>query len=201
MEVFADIWCPFAHVGLRAFVTRREQLSRDDLAIRIHAWPLELINGMPLDPETTNKHVLDLKRQVAPDLFVGFDPTHFPTTTLPALALAASAYHKNMKTGEAVSFALRDALFEHGHDLARREVLADIAEANGVTPPESSDRDVMDDWRAGEARGVKGSPHFFCGDLEIFCPSLNIAHGVGGHLAVSRDLEAMNGFLAECLKR
>ena len=51
IEVFADIWCPFAHVGLLAIAEERIRTGRFDVAIRVRAWPLELVNGVPLDPD------------------------------------------------------------------------------------------------------------------------------------------------------
>jgi hypothetical protein len=103
IEVFADIWCPFAHVGIRCVVERRVQLKREDALLYVRAWPLELVNEAPLDPDTTAQHVQELRKQVAPDLFRAFDPNHFPTTTLAAIAYVHAAYEKDMKTGEAVS--------------------------------------------------------------------------------------------------
>jgi hypothetical protein len=32
------------------------------------------------------------------------------------------------------------------------------------------------DWERGKAKGVQGSPHFFVGEADWFCPSLVIRH-------------------------
>src|ERR1700730_2331234 len=37
LKVYADVWCPFAHVGLRSVVRRRYQLGRDDVVMRVRA--------------------------------------------------------------------------------------------------------------------------------------------------------------------
>jgi predicted DsbA family dithiol-disulfide isomerase len=199
IEVFADIWCPFTHVGLRTVVRRRSELGRADVAVRVRSWPLELVNGAPLDVDATAAHVEDLREQVAPSLFAGFDPSRFPRTTLPALALASAAYRKDDGTGEAVSLALRDALFEEGRDISRPEVLASVARSHGLDDGEAADvSEVLTDWHQGESRGVKGSPHFFCGDLESFCPSLIITRDEEGRLHLDRNLEALDAFLEKC---
>jgi predicted DsbA family dithiol-disulfide isomerase len=201
IEVYADIWCPFAHVGLRSVLRRRNQMGRDDVVLRVRAWPLELVNGAPLDPKTTGEHVDDLRTQVATDLFSHFDPSHFPLTTLPALALVAAAYRRDDASGEAVSLALRDALFEEGRDISHSDVLAAVASEHGVGDPGiEDDRAVRDEWHEGESRGVKGSPHFFCGGAEAFCPTLDISKDAEGHVHVRRDMEALDAFLAECFK-
>ena len=114
IEVFADIWCPFTHVGLRAIDEQRIRTGRTDVAIRVRAWPLELVNGAPLDPEATKEHAEDLREQVAPNLFRHLDLERFPRSTLDALALANRAYRTGLEVGERVSFALRNAPLRRG---------------------------------------------------------------------------------------
>ena len=198
IEVYADVWCPFAHVGLHTVVDRRRQLERKDILLRIRAWPLELINGAPLDPATTKEHVNELRAQVAPDLFADFDLDHFPHTSLPALALAAAAYRESDHAGEAVSLALRDALFEKGQDISNPGVLALIAEEYGVASGPEDIEAVVAEWHQGQSRGVRGSPHFICGSAEAFCPSLDISKGRDGHLQVRRNTQALDEFLQVC---
>jgi predicted DsbA family dithiol-disulfide isomerase len=48
LEVFADVLCPFTHVGLRRLISERARRGRDDVVVRVRAWPLELVNGEPL---------------------------------------------------------------------------------------------------------------------------------------------------------
>jgi len=200
IDVFADVACPFAHAGLRAVAARRAELGRDHVVLHIRAWPLELVNKGPLDPHETAEHIDDLRAQVAPDLFAGFDPGHFPVTSLPALALAAEAYRVDAATGEAVSFALRDALFEEGRDISTPDVLAAVAAPFGLSAEdEASSAEVIIDWREGQARGVKGSPHFFCGDLDAFCPGLHISPAGDGHVHVARTIDKLDEFLRGCL--
>jgi predicted DsbA family dithiol-disulfide isomerase len=201
IDVYADICCPFAHLGLRTVARRRNELGRGDVVVRVRAWPLELVNGQPLDGRTTAEHADALRTQVASDLFAHLDAAHFPSTSLPALALAAAAYRQGDATGEAVSFALRDALFEDGRDISDPDVLASVAIAHGVGHPLADDDDtVQREWQEGRARGVKGSPHFFCGPVDAFCPSLDIAKDGDGDLHVRRNMETLDAFLAECFK-
>ena len=37
IEAFADIWCPFAHVGLRAVEEQRARSGRSDVSIWVRA--------------------------------------------------------------------------------------------------------------------------------------------------------------------
>lgn len=199
VEVFADIWCPFTHVGLRAFDEQRKVTGRTDLGVRVRPWPLELVNGRPLDPTVTQAHADDLRAQVAPKLFCRVDLDHFPTSTLDALALVERAYRRDQSTGERVSFMLRDALFEEGRDISDSTVLMNIAKDLGLDMPDDIDHAaVIVGWHEGQQRGVLGSPHFFCGDKDIFCPSLDITKGSEHGLAIIMDTSRLTRFLEQC---
>ena len=198
IEVFADVCCPFTHVGLRRLVERREALGRDDVRLRVRAWPLELVNDAPLDANFIAEEVDEIREQVATDLFTGFDVAAFPSSSLPSLALAAKAYEVSPAAGEQVSLALRDALFEQGRDVGADDVLVEIAAAAGVGMPDRADHQrVLDDWAEGRGRGVIGSPHFIVADAGFFCPALDVER-VDGHLQIRADQAAFDAFVDRC---
>lgn len=197
VEVFADVRCPFTHVGLRRFVERRRAVGAD-VVLRVRAWPLELVNGEPLDVDHETEIVAALRREVAPDLFAGYDPATFPPSSLPALELAAGAYGQDVPTGERASLALRDALFEEGRDIADPAELRRIASAVGVPPGTEAGRAVGADWYEGQRRGVVGSPHFFLGEAGVFCPGLRIEQR-DGELSVD-EAPGFDAFLDQCLR-
>ena len=175
IEVFADISCPYAHVGLARFVAHRQAVGRRDLVLRVRAWPLELVNGRPLDGVHVAGVVADLRGQVSPDLFEGFDPESFPSTTLPALDLVSDAYDVDLAAGEHASLTLRHALFEQGRDISDPAVLAALRADLGLPSARPASRDVvLADWAEGRSRGVIGSPHFFVDGTDFFCPALDI---------------------------
>jgi predicted DsbA family dithiol-disulfide isomerase len=198
IEVFADIGCPFTHVGLRRFVDRRTELDRDDVMLWVRAWPLEIVNGTPLDPHFIAEEVDDIRTQVAPDLFGGFREDTFPATSLPALALAAAAHEVGPATGERVSLALRDLLFERGVDVADEDVLRDVAVEHGVEWSSVDPQRVVDDHAEGVRRQVVGSPHFFTSAGGFFCPALQVSRDEAGLLQVVPDAAAFEQFLASC---
>lgn len=198
LEVYADIWCPFAHVGLRWMASRLDQLARDAPDIVVRAWPLELVNGHPQDAEATRRHVEALRSQVAPSLFSNFDPGHFPDSTLSALALAASAYRRDVRTGWRVSLELRDLLFEHGLDISDQRVLDRVATEHRLSPGAADRLVVLDEWHTGQERGVLGSPHFFCGTDGVFCPSLDVAHDDAGAAIVRDRFDRLADFVDRC---
>lgn len=208
LEVFADVGCPFTHLGLVRFVDERKRRGRSDVVLRVRAWPLELVNGTPLDAAFIAEEVDDIRAQVAPHQFRSFTEAAFPTSTLPAMHLAAAADEAGPEVGEQVALALRDALFEEGLDVGDDAVLARIASDHGLTwPPGAGDRRHLDavvrqDWAEGRERGVIGSPHFFftSGD-GYFCPALDVGRDERGHLRVHADPEGFAAFLNEVFRQ
>jgi predicted DsbA family dithiol-disulfide isomerase len=198
IEVFADVACPFTHVGLRRFVERRTELGRYDVTLRVRAWPLEIVNGRPLDPHFITEEIEDIRQQIAPALFDGFAEASFPESSVPALTLAAAAYDKDLAIGERVSLALRDLLFEHGVDIADTEVLRRLAADHDVRVDLADTRGVLDDHAEGVARGVIGSPHFFTPAGGFFCPALDVHRDASGHLRITADAPGFDRFVAMC---
>jgi predicted DsbA family dithiol-disulfide isomerase len=198
IDVYADVCCPFTHVGLRRLVERRRAMGATT-PLRVRPWPLELVNGTPMDADFIAEEVVDIREQVAPDLFVGFTAAAFPASSLPALALVESAYEVGPAEGEAMSLALRDALFEDGRDIAEPAVLDELAGRLGVPPAtEAHAEAVRRSWDEGKARGVVGSPHFFTPSGGFFCPTLDIARVDDGHLRITADVEAFDAFATDC---
>ncbi len=199
IEVYADIVCPFTHVGLRRLHDVRAARG-STAAVRVRAWPLELVNGAPVAADLVAREIDGLRTEVAPDLFGGFRAATFPRTSMPAFGLAAAAYQLDESVGEAVSLALRDAVFEEGRDVGETSVLRAIADSFGITPFDAAATEaaVRSDWERGQARGVQGSPHFFTDGRDWFCPTLDIHHE-GDDFEVNFDVEAMHDFYETAL--
>ncbi len=195
--MFADVVCPFAYVGLTRLISERDRRGAP-VRVRIRSWPLEIVNGQPMDPGHIAAEVADIRAQVAPDLFAGFDAAAFPASSLPALALAQAAEAADPATGEAVSMELRRALFEEGQDIGQDSVLDRIADRHGLRRPDDFAA-VLADHADGVARGVVGSPHVFAGDYTAFCPVLDISRAEDGHFVVAVDQEKYDEMLRMAL--
>ena len=198
IEVFADVSCPFTHVGLRRLAEMREQKGRDDVVMRVRCWPLQIVNDAPLDAHFIAEEIDDIRAQVAPDLFTGFREEAFPSTTLPALALAAAADVQDVRVGERVSLAMRWMLFEEGIDVSDPAVLRAVADEHGVDWADVDEARVLADHEEGRRRGVVGSPHFFTPTVDLFCPVLDISRNESGHLDISAGGEEYERFMAAC---
>ena len=198
IEVFADVACPFAHVGLKSFVARRAELGRDDVILRVRAWPLEIVNGRPLDPGDVAEEIDALHDQVGSTFFTGFTQESFPATSLPALTLVSVAYEHGLVTGERVSLQLRDLLFEQGVPIADADVLHWVAVEHAIDVDLFDERQVLDEHAQGVRRGVIGSPHFFTPAGGFFCPALDVGRDENGRLRVRADKENFERFLRSC---
>jgi 2-hydroxychromene-2-carboxylate isomerase len=182
IEVFADVACPFAHASLCRLDTYRRERGLD-FGMWVRPWPLELVNGSPVDPAMLGAEIEAIRTAGLEASFAGFDPTRFPATTLPALAAEVAAYGAGDDVGERFSLAIRHALWEEGRDVADPAVLADVADSVGSPPGTDGDvAGVRAGWEEGKARGVVGSPHFFTSSGAFFCPALHIEHEGGAYL-------------------
>lgn len=193
LEVFADISCPFAYVGVTRLVAERAERGFDRPLLAVRAWPLQLVNGEPQTGPSLVEEIEALRRSVAPELFTGFDPDRFPRTTLPALAAEAAAQATGPEVGERFSLAVRHALFEEGADIADPSVLADLLAAHDVDPGSVDPDAVPRSHAEGAERGVVGSPHFFAGDDGWFCPALTIRHDESG-VDIEVDVDTLRAF-------
>ena len=196
VEVYADITCPFTHVGLKRVVQHVSEMS-EPAAVVVRAWPLEWVNGAPLDVEAVLVKAAALTDQLGVDDFSGLRADAWPTSTIPALNLAASAYERDVATGLAVSLELRVALFERGEDIGDPGVLATIATAHDLPEPDADPcRALHSDYEGGKERGVRGSPHFFVASDDFFCPALDLGHDDEGHLTARFDPDMLAEFFA-----
>lgn len=199
LEVFADVACPFAHVGLARFHAVREERGLIEPVLLVRAWPLELVNSQPFDGHALAPKVAALRAAVAADRFGGFDPERFPASSLPAMAAESAAYRIGAELGERFSLAVRHALFDDGLDVSDPEILGQLRRELGVPAPTAADEAaVQDDWNEGTRRGVRGSPHFFASGTDFFCPSLQIGHDAAGY-HVSFDAVGFGHFVAAVL--
>lgn len=198
VEVFADITCPFTHVGLKRVVEHVAELDHP-IDVIVRAWPLEWVNGAGLDVVAVQAKAVALHDHLGVDDFAGLRPDRWPATTIPALDLAGAAYERDAATGLAVSIELREALFERGLDVSDRRVLAEIATSHEVAlpgAPVSPSAAVLADYEAGRSRGVSGSPHFWVDHDDFFCPALDLGHDADGNITARFDTDGLARFFA-----
>ncbi len=199
IEIFADLLCPFAHVGIHKVLAARLDRTGNSPLLWIRAWPLETINHAPWDAQLIAQEVSALRASVAPDLFVGFDEDSFPATSLPALAVASAAYRTNIALGETVSLELRNRLWEHGQDITDSGFLNALCAKHGIAVLAVDHATIEADHVNGEDRGVKGSPYFIVGDTGYFCPAFNVSHDDSG-FHVEPDSQRFDAFVQKVFR-
>lgn len=201
IEVFADIWCPFTHFGLRSVSEALSARDRNDIPIWVRSWPLEWVNGRAMEVNLALEHARELQAQVTPLLFESFDGSHFPRSTIAALALVAQGYAIDPAVGLALSLKIREDLFERNQDISDPDLLSALARPFALRDPSPDDyAAVVSDWREGRSRGVLGSPHFFCSGRDLFCPSLDITKDSNGEgVTIGANLTRLERFLDACL--
>lgn len=194
IEVFGDINCPFTHVGLRRVVARLDRTL--DVDVWVRSWPLEWVDGQPLRADAVAAKIRALEDELGVDCFAGFRAAVWPSSTVPALNLAASAYSRDAEVGLRTSLKLRSELFEHSRDVSDPEVLAEVAASQGLEPPPVDPVPaVIADYEEGLRRDVRGSPEFWVGGDDFFCPSLDLGHDHQGTLTVDFDSGGLDRFL------
>ena len=196
IDVFADITCPFTHVGLKRVIEHIAEMDRP-VTVHVRAWPLEWVNGSGLDVTAVEAKAKALTEQLGVDDFSGLDHGQWPVSTIQALELAAAGYARDMATRLAVRIDLRAALFEQGRNVDDPEVLAEIAARHELPVPDpGACAAVQADYDEGRARGVSGSPHFFVGQDDFFCPALDLGHDADGNLTARLDTEGLASFFS-----
>lgn len=195
VDVYAEITCPFAYVGLRHVVDHIADID-EPIDVIVRSWPLEWVNGSGLAFDGVQTKAVALREQLGIDEFAGLRADRWPSTTIPALTLAAVAYEVDAATGLAVSVALRTALFEDGIDVSNPDELASLAADHGVEFDHADDSAVRADHEAGQERGVIGSPHYFVRDDDFFCPALDLGRDADDHLIARFDPSGLERFLA-----
>ena len=114
VTVFADIVCPFTHVGLRRMTERRDQIGSTEpppgerVAARVGQ--RRTVGRARRRPSRSRRCGMMLRPTSSPVS----TPTRSRATSVPALGLASLAYTLDLATGESVSLALRDARVRTG---------------------------------------------------------------------------------------
>ncbi len=177
IQVWSDLLCPFAHVGLLRLRRARSRLGLDG-AVRLEhrTFPLELFNG-PHPRRGTDTEAVGLG-QIEPAaefrVWTAADDLYPHTVLLAAEAVHASTA-QSLQAGEDLDLALRRAFWTHSRSISHRQVILDVA---GELPAGTVDvttlaaaldsgrhrADVMADFAIAGTDAVAGSPTFRLAD-------------------------------------
>lgn len=177
IQVWSDLLCPFAYVGLLRLRRARERLGLNGTVRLEHrTFPLELFNG-PHPRRGTDTEAVGLG-QIEPDaefrVWSAADDL-YPHTVLLAAEAVHAASAQDLDAGEALDLALRRAFWTQSRSISHRQVILDVA---GELPAGTIDvaalaagldsgrhrASVMADFAVSQTGAVAGSPTFRLAD-------------------------------------
>jgi predicted DsbA family dithiol-disulfide isomerase len=174
IEVWSDLLCPFAYVGLLRLRRARARLGLD-VRIEHHTFPLELFNG-PHPRRGTDTEAVGLG-QIEPDamfrVWTAAEDLYPHTVLLPAEAVhAASA--QSLTAGEELDLALRRAFWTRSRSISHRQVILDVA-ATAAPVDVNELAEALDDGR--HRKQVMADFAVAGTDLIAASPTLRFADG------------------------
>jgi predicted DsbA family dithiol-disulfide isomerase len=213
VTVFADLWCPFAHIAIHRLHTTRERLGLTGrVHFDVHAFPLELLNGEPSPRTGTDSEAAGLGRlepAAGWQLWQAKDYL-FPSTTLPALEAVIAAKAQGLPAAEQLDRALRRAFWAESRCVSNRAVIMAAAASTGVVDTAAL-AEALDDGRARSALSadaalsaterVTCSPHLFLPDgTDLANPGIEVRwegdYGVGWPVVVADDPSVYDDLLS-----
>jgi len=213
IQVWSDLLCPFAYVGLLRLRRTRERLGLDGVVRLEHrTFPLELFNG-PHPRRGTDTEAVGLG-QIEPDaefrIWSAADDL-YPHTVLLAAEAVHAANTQSLEAGEVLDLALRRAFWTSSRSISHRQVILDVA---GELPDHIIDvailadaldsgrhrADVMRDFAVSQTDTVAGSPTFrFADGTAITNPGVQVhwdgPWAVGFPVVDAHDLHVYDGLL------
>jgi predicted DsbA family dithiol-disulfide isomerase len=171
VQVWSDLLCPFAYVGLLRFYRARARLGFDDVVrVEHRSFPLELFNGphprRGTDTEAVGVGQIEPEAQfriwTAPD-------DQYPHTVLLAAEAVIAARAQDAAAAEAFDLALRRAFWTESRSISHRKVILEIAEEIGLVDvkelAETLDTGryraaLMADFAVAQTDAIAASPTF-----------------------------------------
>jgi predicted DsbA family dithiol-disulfide isomerase len=186
VEVWSDLLCPFAYVGLLRLRKARARLGLDaEVRLEHHTFPLELFDG-PHPRRGTDTEAVGLGR-IEPEaqfrVWTAADDT-YPHTVLLAAEAVHAASAQDLAAGEELDLALRRAFWTHSRSISHRavilEVAADVPAVDAGTLAAALDSGafrsaVMADYAVARTDAIAGSPTFrFPGGPTVTNPGIEV---------------------------
>jgi|GEM_PF-739640 len=177
VQVWSDLLCPFAYVGLLRLRRARGRLGLDGTVRLEHrTFPLELFNG-PHSRRGTDTEAVALGRiEPEAEFRVWTDPDdRYPHTVLLAAEAVHAASAQSLAAGEELDLALRRAFWTQSRSISHRQVILDVAaglpggvvdvfELAAALDDGRYRAAVMADFAVARTGAITGSPTFRLAD-------------------------------------
>lgn len=173
IQIWSDLLCPFAYIGVLRLRRARHRLGLDG-AVRIEhrTFPLELFNG-PHSRHATDAEAVALG-QAEPEARLrawSAPDDRYPHTVLLSAEAVHAASAQGLAAGEGLDLALRRAFWTHSRSITHRQVILDVAgelpagtvDVTALAEALDSGRHravVMADFAVARTGSIPGSPTF-----------------------------------------
>jgi predicted DsbA family dithiol-disulfide isomerase len=179
VQVWSDLLCPFAYVGLLRFYRARARLGLDgEVRVEHRCFPLELFNG-PHPRRGTDTEAVGVG-QIEPEaeFRVWTAPEdQYPHTVLLAAEAVAATGAQSAAAAEALDLALRRAFWTQSRSISHRSVILEVAEETGSVDvkdlAEALDTgrhraQLMADFAVAQTGAIPASPTFRLADRTAY---------------------------------
>lgn len=169
MAVYHDVLCSWCYLASRRLLILRDEYG-DALRWSYRAFPLRPEDQLPTARERQifARHYRRISKEpeakgVVPDLWLSDDP---PRSTLPPLVAAEAALSQGERAQHKMLEAMRHAAFMQGMNIARRDVILDLAERCGLKLDKfmaafdapATERKVREDYDEAKNHRIRGVP-------------------------------------------
>jgi predicted DsbA family dithiol-disulfide isomerase len=171
ITVYQDVLCAWCYLAdLRLEVLRKE--FGEAVRWRVRPYPLRVQDTLPTEKELrglseevqrAKEEPEPVARLLTPDLWLGGDP---PRSSIPGLAALEAARLQGSQARTFMARAMQRAALEQGVNVARTDVVFELASRVGLAMndfsaayhSEETRRLILDEHRLAAGRGVRGVP-------------------------------------------
>jgi predicted DsbA family dithiol-disulfide isomerase len=188
ITVYQDVLCAWCYLAdLRLDILRKE--FGDTVRWRVRPYPLRVVDTLPTERELrglteevarAQAEPEPVARLLTPDLWRSGDP---PRSSLPGLAALEAARLQGPQARAYLARAMQRAALEQGVNVARTDVVFELASRVGLAMndfsaafnSEETRRLILDEHRLASSRGVRGVPTLVIGGRWMICGLRDVA--------------------------
>lgn len=174
VTLWHDVFCPWSYVAGKRLELLREEYG-DEISWAYKGYPLRPLDRLPSEREIQvfGRHHKRIRREpegkrVVTDLWLSGDP---PRSSMPPLCALHAALQQSVAAQRSMLVLFREAAFERGVNVARRDVILELASKLGLDmtrflrdfDAQQTSRAILEEHEEAEALGLRGVPALVLG--------------------------------------
>jgi predicted DsbA family dithiol-disulfide isomerase len=188
ITVYQDVLCAWCYLADHRLDLLRKEFG-DAVRWRVRPYPLRVVETMPSERELrglseeverARTEPEPVARLLTTDLWLGGDP---PRSSLPGLAALEAAQLQGSQARMFLAKAMQRAALEQGVNVARTDVVFELASRVGLAMndfsaafhSEETRRLILDEHRLAASRGVRGVPTLVIAGRWMICGLRDVA--------------------------